>query len=271
MNVDIRRHGRIEETAVAGPGCVAARPDDDDRAAVLSAVGALVADPARCSMLTALLSGQEMRASMLAAEARVRPATASSHLNKLTEAGFVRVRSQGRFRYYQLANAEVAELIEMMERLAPLRPIRSLAESNRVRALRIARSNYDHLAGRVAVDVMDALLRLGHIEGADALVTTKTTHHEPLSLTDDGAHHLASFGLTITDADYTFVSHVDALEARPHIAGSLGMRLLDEFLRLNWFRRVANSRVLVPTETGRTALLAICTADDSACDLAATY
>lgn len=247
----------------AGTSFTPARSDDGnlDRAAVLSDIGALVADPARCSMLTALLSGQEIRASMLAAEARVQPATASSHLLKLTQAGFIRVRSQGRFRYYQLASGDVAELIETMERLAPLRPIASLAESNRARALRIARSNYDHLAGRVAVEVMDALMRSGHIHGVNALVTTKTRHHEPLRLTDAGAHHLAGFGLTITETDHTFVSHLDSVESRPHIAGSLGARLLKEFLRLNWFRRVANSRVLIPTETGCAALTALCSSD----------
>ena len=69
----------------------------------IAAIGALVADPGRCRILLALGDGRALPASRLANEAGVSPATASSHLRKLTEAGLLTVESHGRHRYYRLA------------------------------------------------------------------------------------------------------------------------------------------------------------------------
>src|SRR6266567_8178866 len=49
----------------------------------IAMVAALVGDPARANMLTALLSGRALTASELAQEAGITPQTASSHLSKL--------------------------------------------------------------------------------------------------------------------------------------------------------------------------------------------
>ena len=89
----------------------------------LAAVGALVADPGRCRILLALDDGRALPASMLAAEAGVTPATASSHLRKLTAAGLLAVETHGRYRYYRLAGPTVARLIETLGALP--RPRRS--------------------------------------------------------------------------------------------------------------------------------------------------
>ena len=53
----------------------------------LSRVGELLADRARCRMLLAMLSGQELTASALAGEGGVSRSTASAHLRKLTDGG----------------------------------------------------------------------------------------------------------------------------------------------------------------------------------------
>ena len=49
----------------------------------ISRIAALVGDPARCNMLTALMTGRALTASELAQEAGITPQTASSHLAKL--------------------------------------------------------------------------------------------------------------------------------------------------------------------------------------------
>src|ERR1700743_1804275 len=77
----------------------------------LAAIGALVSDPARCRILLALGDGLPLSASGLAAEAGVSPATASSHLRKLTDAGLLAVEIEGRRRNYRLARPGVAALI----------------------------------------------------------------------------------------------------------------------------------------------------------------
>jgi DNA-binding transcriptional ArsR family regulator len=53
---------------------------------LIAEIAALVSDPARATMLTALLDGRALTASELAYAARITPQTASTHLAKLTEA-----------------------------------------------------------------------------------------------------------------------------------------------------------------------------------------
>ena len=133
----------------------------------IAAVGALVADRGRCQILLALLDGRALPASRLAAEAGVSPATASSHLGKLTDAGFLAVEARGRHRYYRLAGPEIARLIEALQQLAPAAPVTSLRQGTRAKALRDARTCYDHLAGRLGVALMAALIDRGHLVGGD--------------------------------------------------------------------------------------------------------
>lgn len=78
----------------------------------IAAVAALLADPARCKVLLALDDGRALPAGVLAEEAGISRPTASSHLGKMTEAGLLAVRTQGRHRYYRLAGPEVGALIE---------------------------------------------------------------------------------------------------------------------------------------------------------------
>src|ERR1700754_4488034 len=120
----------------------------------IAEVGALVADPGRCRILLALDDGRALPASRLAAEAGVSPATASSHLGKLVAAAFLTVEARGRYRYYRLKGPAVGALIEALQQLAPFTPVRSLRQANRSQALRRARTCYDHLAGRLGVELM---------------------------------------------------------------------------------------------------------------------
>lgn len=62
----------------------------------IALLGALIGDPARANMLTALMSGKALTATELAAEAGVTLQTASSDLKKLEEANLLRQRKQGR-------------------------------------------------------------------------------------------------------------------------------------------------------------------------------
>ncbi len=92
----------------------------------LSAVGALLADPARTAILAALLGGVAVPAGELAQVAGVTPSTASIHLARLLEVGWVAVERRGRHRYYRLASARVATVLEQIARVAPPVPVRSL-------------------------------------------------------------------------------------------------------------------------------------------------
>ena len=62
----------------------------------LARVAAQIADPSRARMLSYLLSGEYASAGELALAASVTPATASGHLAKLLDAGFVACEQRGR-------------------------------------------------------------------------------------------------------------------------------------------------------------------------------
>src|SRR5262249_21530139 len=78
----------------------------------IAAITALLGDPARANMLTALMHGQALTATELAQEAGVMLSTASGHLGKLQDAGLVDIEKQGRHRYFRLSGADVAGVLE---------------------------------------------------------------------------------------------------------------------------------------------------------------
>jgi DNA-binding transcriptional ArsR family regulator len=128
-------------------------PDPD-----LASLGALVGDRSRAAMLCALLEGVPLPAGDLARRAGVSLPTASSHLARLATGRLVEVEAQGRLRYYRLAGPEVVHFLETMALVA--RPARALTggAADASRALRFARTCYDHLAGKLGVAVTDALV-----------------------------------------------------------------------------------------------------------------
>ena len=74
----------------------------------IAGIAALIGDRARSEILTALLGGQALTATELAGVADVTKQTASVHLSRLAEAQLVAVESQGRHRYFRLADDDVA-------------------------------------------------------------------------------------------------------------------------------------------------------------------
>ena len=84
----------------------------------IAGLAALIGDPARANMLSALMAGMPLTAGELAAEAGVTPQTASGHLARLVAAGLLFVEMQGRHRYYRIAGPDVAEALETLDVLA---------------------------------------------------------------------------------------------------------------------------------------------------------
>src|SRR3954463_8771268 len=125
----------------------------------IALVASLVGDPARCNMLTALMSGRALTASELAQEAGVTPQTASSHLAKLEASGLVEPEKQGRHRYYRLTGPDVAGVLEGLMGLAARVGHLRVRTGPKDPALRRARVCYDHLAGDLGVQMLDAMTR----------------------------------------------------------------------------------------------------------------
>ncbi len=130
----------------------------------LAAAATLLAEPARAELVLAALADGPLGASELASRAGISRSTASGHLRRLVDGGFLVVAADGRSRRYELAGCEVAEAVEALSRVAPRRPVRSLRDANRSELIREARTCYDHLAGRLGVAFAGALERRRVVE-----------------------------------------------------------------------------------------------------------
>ncbi len=100
----------VDRDRVAG---VRASMPPDEQVADLADVFGLLADPGRLRVLVALLEGEEMCVSDLAAAAGASESAASHHLRLLRAHRVVQVRRSGRMAYYRLADAHVRMLLDL--------------------------------------------------------------------------------------------------------------------------------------------------------------
>ncbi len=229
----------------------------------LSVIGAALADKGRCKILLALADGRALPASVLAGEAGVSAATASTHLRKLCDAGLLHVVRKGRWRYFRLAGDKVGELIETLARLSPTQPIRSLREGTRAHAIRLARRCYNHIGGRLGVAIADKLIDLGYLTGHDGSIDLDRLRGDRLAgglldqvtyqLTEPGRGALHQLGV-IPPVDATARCCVDWTEQRHHVAGPLGRAVLAGFTATGWIRLASRSRALIITDEGKRGL-----------------
>lgn len=230
--------------AVRGPcrqhGPMAEGPD-------IARIAALIGDPARAAILTALLSGKALTAKELAGEAGVTAATASGHLAQLSEAGLLWQRKQGRHRYYALQDADVAAALEGLAGLAALKGHLRTRPGPRDAAMRSARICYDHLAGARAVQMFDSLAARGFL----------AVNREAVGLSPEGAAFMRTLGI---DPDATGPQSrplcrvcLDWSERRSHLAGRLGAALLARCREKGWVRAGTAPREIAFTPPGSAA------------------
>jgi DNA-binding transcriptional ArsR family regulator len=220
----------------------------------IARVAALVGDPARSNMLTALMSGRALTASELAHQAGVTPQTASSHLAKLEAGGLVEPEKQGRHRYYRLTGPDVAGVLEGLAGLAARAGHMRLRTGPKDPALRRARVCYDHLAGDLGVQMLDSMKK-------QALIRQSK---QAIELTSEGKRFLASALQISVEA----LAHprrpvckacLDWSERRHHLAGTLGAALMTRFTELKWAARDASpgSRVVNFSRNGEKRFAAL--------------
>jgi DNA-binding transcriptional ArsR family regulator len=208
----------------------------------IAGIAALVGEPARGRMLTALMDGRALTATELALEGGVAPSTASSHLEKLTRAGLVAIQKQGRHRYFRLAGPSVAAALEGLMAIAP--GGRGPRPGPRDEGLRRARVCYDHLAGDAGVRLLAGLAERGWVRlSGDAIAVTAA-----------GEEGLRRFGIDLAALRAArrplCRSCLDWSERKLHLAGSLGAAVLDRLLALRLARREIGSRALLLSPRG---------------------
>jgi len=217
-------------------------------------VAALVGDPARANMLTALMTGRALTASELAHQAGITPQTASSHLGKLEAGGLIEQEKQGRHRYFRLSDPDVAGVLEGLEGLAARAGHMRLRTGPKDPALRRARVCYDHLAGDLGVQMLDSMKKQRLIR----------QRKQEIELTAEGERFLTQ---TLQISLHTLAhprrplckACLDWSERRHHLAGTLGAAIMARLTELKWAARDATpgSRVVNFSRNGEKRFAAL--------------
>ena len=212
---------------------------------IIAEIAALVGDPARATMVSALVDGRALTASELASAARITPQTDSTHLAKLTAAGVLSVVRSGRNRCFRLASPTVAYMIDGIVAVALEKRPRHRPLSRQATALGAARICYDHLAGRLSVDLADSFVAREYIVLDD----------EVAEITTAGTRFLTEFGIklpTLRSTGRHFCRLcLDWTERRPHIAGAVGVAIAKRCYDLGWIERMKRSHAAIVTPLGR--------------------
>ena len=210
-------------------------------------IAALIGDHARAEILTALVAGEALTATELAGVANLTKQTTSSHLAKLLDARLIVVESQGRHRYFRLADRDVAHLLESLMGVAYRTGALRVRSSPREPALRKARVCYDHLAGELGVLAFDSLEQRRYVRReAGELVLTRA-----------GKRFFGETGINVDNlvSQRRRLSHacLDWSVRRHHLAGAVGAALLNQCFELGWARRARKSRVVSFSPAGERA------------------
>lgn len=225
--------------------------DDADSRLKIAATANALGDDTRLRLLAALLSSGSsgLTVTDLSEQLHLAQPRISTHLGILKEVGLVEVRSSGRTRIYRAKSERALPVLDAMKSAAglPVTPPPSPAASREIARnspYRNARTCYDHLAGLVAVDLLDEfifdrwLIREG---GSD---------ERPLyTLTDSGRSGLNQLGVDLAAAEASSrrtlaCGCLDWTERRPHLAGSLGAAVLVALQSSGYVNRTPDSREL---------------------------
>jgi DNA-binding transcriptional ArsR family regulator len=215
----------------------------------IASIAALIGDPSRGRMLTALMDGRALTATELALEAGVVPSTASSHLARMTKEGLIAIARQGRHRYFRIASEDVAAMLETLMGLASNRGDSRLRTGPRDERLRRARVCYDHLAGEAAIELLAGLRRRRFLRESSG----------ELTLTRLGESWLHS-ALGIEVAELRRLRRplcrpcLDWSERRTHLAGAAGAAIFERLVALRWIRREPDTRAVTFSPRGHSFL-----------------
>lgn len=210
----------------------------------IATLGSLIGDPSRAYMLTALMGGKALTATELALEADITAQTATRHLTQLVTGKLLTVRKQGRHKYFQLANHQVAEVLESLLTLSTQLTIPNIKTGPADPALKFARVCYDHLAGEIGVQLYDSLVAQGLL----------LDQGEVTLLTDNGRRFFSEQGFNIDlqarSKRPLCKSCLDWSERTNHLAGSIGKWILQDLFEKNVVTRRLDSRAVTFSDRG---------------------
>jgi DNA-binding transcriptional ArsR family regulator len=213
----------------------------------IESIASLIGEPTRAKILWNLLDGKAYTATELSIYADVSAQNASMHLSKLVQAELLAVEKQGRHKYYRFARPEVAYAMEAIANLIPPREAAQIPVSENA-GIKFCRTCYDHLAGRVAVEITRQLL-------AKKIIVPAGSQY---NVTSSGEKWFRDMDISVMElraGKRLFARQcLDWSERKHHLAGALGAALLQAMVKKKWVRKMKDSRVTVLTNEGRIAL-----------------
>ena len=222
-------------------------------------ITAAIADPLRLSIMIYLMRGEatyaEIQQHLDASQSNL-----SNHLAVLYKANLIRKINKGRRNSYEIASADAAQLIELLLNLQKTSPV----HTPKVKNIALARTCYDHVAGKLGVSIFKALAECRAIVYNNP---GQTFFSEQVSLGINADKTFSALGVDIPTVDtnrrkYLYAC-LDWTEKKPHLAGAVGAALCHSMMEQKWVIRNDEKRVLLITNSGRKALKEIIDVDFS--------
>jgi DNA-binding transcriptional ArsR family regulator len=202
-----------------------------------------LSDPLRLTILQQLMEGPAT-VSELTSFTGESQSKVSNHLALLREQNLVSTTRDRRQVIYALRNASVGQLMESISLVSGAVPT-SLRKSPQ---LVIARTCYDHLAGRYGVAFFDALL-------ARQAISAPTELRGNIEPGPRGEDVFGKLGLDLKSLRrkrrrFAFACP-DWTERRPHLGGALGAALWSQLVQRGWIAKQQGTRAIIVTDVGK--------------------
>jgi DNA-binding transcriptional ArsR family regulator len=214
----------------------------------ISDTGQLISEPTRMTMLMNLSSMNALTAGELARASNISPQTASTHLQKLLNGNLIIERRQGRHKYYELYNEDVAKALESIANISGPLVSKSLNQSTYKQKLEFARTCYGHIAGKLGVMITNALINKGYLV---------EQHNEYYQLTDAGKQWCKRLDININQLNIrpeVLPMHIDWTVRQNHLAGPLSLAITQQFIQREWLKYGKLKRAILVTPKGKEAL-----------------
>ena len=211
-----------------------------------------IADPVRLSVMIYFIRGQANYAE-LQQHLDISQSNLSNHLAVLSKANLVRKISKGRRNSYEIASPDAAQLIELLQNLQksvpnPKSPVKKIA---------LARTCYDHLAGKLGVSIFNSLVDQEAII-YNQPIADPAYFSKDISLGINADKTFKAFGVNLSSIasnhrKYAYAC-LDWTEKKPHLAGALGAAVYHAMTEQKWIARHEEKRVITITDLGKRAL-----------------
>ncbi|QAV24582.1 ArsR/SmtB family transcription factor [Proteus hauseri] len=204
----------------------------------IATIGAAISDGSRVKILCALMDGRAWTATELSVAAEVSASTTSSHLTKLVNSQLITVISQGKYRYFRLANERVASVIESIMGLS----VSNISKAKITTPLNIRKSRtcYNHLAGEIAVSIYDSLCQ------------KKWITENGLEITTLGLEEFKKMGINFefNNSRKICCPCLDWSERRFHLGGQVGVLFFMHAEKQSWLIRHPGHREITISAKG---------------------